>query len=128
LFIDDEATLRELMQVMLERDGHQVEAPDGGKAGVDAFRAARNRNEPFDVVITDLGMPYMDGREVAAAVKRESPDTPVIILTGWGAFMQDSSDLPVHVDGLLSKPPRIGEIRAMLRRVVRQSHNQTNPA
>jgi signal transduction histidine kinase/ActR/RegA family two-component response regulator len=127
LFIDDEATLRELMQNLLGRDGHHVETPDGGRAGVEAFRAARNRNEPFDVVITDLGMPYMDGREVAAAVKRESPGIPVVMLTGWGAFMKEDNDLPMHVDGLLSKPPRIGEIRAMLRRVVRQPNNQTNP-
>jgi signal transduction histidine kinase/ActR/RegA family two-component response regulator len=128
LFIDDEATLRELMQKMLGRDGHQVEAPDGGRAGVEAFRAARNRNEPFDVVITDLGMPYMDGREVAAAIKRESPGMPVVMLTGWGAFMKEDNDLPMHVDGLLSKPPHIGEIRAMLHRVVRQPNKRTNPA
>jgi CheY-like chemotaxis protein len=123
LFIDDEAILRELMQNLLGRDGHQVVAPDGGRAGVEAFRAARNRNEPFDVVITDLGMPYMDGREVAAAIKHESPGMPVVMLTGWGAFMKEDNDLPMHVDGLLSKPPRIGDIRAMLRRVVRQPNH-----
>jgi YesN/AraC family two-component response regulator len=103
-------------------------APDGGRAGVEAFRAARNRNEPFDVVITDLGMPYMDGREVAAAIKRESPGIPVVMLTGWGAFMKEDNDLPMHVDGLLSKPPRIGDIRAMLRRVVRQPDHRTSTA
>ena len=128
LFIDDEATLRELMQTLLGRDGHQVETPDGGMAGLEAFRAARKRNEPFDIVITDLGMPYMDGREVAAAVKRESPDTPVVMLTGWGAFMKEDNDMPMHVDGLLGKPPRIGEIRSMLRRVVHRPDNQTKRA
>jgi signal transduction histidine kinase/CheY-like chemotaxis protein len=120
LFIDDEAALRELMQNILGRDGHQVVTPDGGRAGVEAFRAARSRNEPFDVVITDLGMSYMDGREVAAAIKHESPGMPVVMLTGWGAFMKQDNDLPMHVDGLLSKPPRINDIRTMLRRVVRQ--------
>ena len=128
LFIDDEATLRELMQNLLGRDGHQVVAPDGGRAGVEAFRAARNRNEPFDVVITDLGMPYMDGREVAAAIKHESPGMPVVMLTGWGAFMKQDNDLPMHVDGLLSKPPRIGDIRAMLRRVVHRPNHRKKPA
>jgi CheY-like chemotaxis protein len=128
LYIDDEAALRELMQNILRRDGHHVVTPDGGRAGVEAFRAACNRNEPFDVVITDLGMPYMDGREVAAAIKHESPGMPVVMLTGWGAFMKQDNDLPMHVDGLLSKPPRIGDIRAMLRRVVRQPNHRTNPA
>ena len=117
LFIDDEPALRHLMRKILTRDGHQVEAPDGGRAGVEAFRVARERKEPFDVVITDLGMPYMDGHEVAAAVKHESPGTPVVMLTGWGAFMKDDGTLPAHVDGVLSKPPHIHEIRNMLRRV-----------
>jgi CheY-like chemotaxis protein/anti-sigma regulatory factor (Ser/Thr protein kinase) len=117
LFIDDEPTLRHLMLKILAHDGHQVEAPDGGRAGVDAFLAARDRGEPFDVVITDLGMPYMDGHEVAAAVKHESPGTPVVMLTGWGAFMKDDGALPAHVDGVLSKPPRVGEIRNILRSV-----------
>jgi signal transduction histidine kinase/ActR/RegA family two-component response regulator/HAMP domain-containing protein len=117
LFIDDEPALRHLMRKILARDGHQVEVPDGGRAGVEAFRAARERGEPFDVVITDLGMPYMDGHEVAAAVKHESPGTPVVMLTGWGAFMRDDGALPAHVDGVLSKPPHIQEIRNMLRSV-----------
>jgi DNA-binding response OmpR family regulator len=117
LFIDDEPALRHLMRKILARDGHQVEVPDGGRAGVEAFRAARDRGEPFDVVITDLGMPYMDGHEVAAAVKHESPGTPVVMLTGWGVFMRDDGALPAHVDGVLSKPPHIQEIRNMLRSV-----------
>jgi signal transduction histidine kinase/ActR/RegA family two-component response regulator/HAMP domain-containing protein len=117
LFIDDEPALRQLMQKILARDGHHVETPDGGRAGVEALRAALNREEPFDVVITDLGMPYMDGHEVAAAVKHESPGTPVVMLTGWGVFMKDDGALPAHVDGILSKPPHVDELRNMLRHV-----------
>ena len=117
LFVDDEPALRNLMQKILARDGHQVETPDGGHAGVEIFRAARSRGKPFDVVITDLGMPYMDGHEVAAAIKRESPGTPVVMLTGWGVFMKEDGALPAHVDGILSKPPQLDEIRTMLRSV-----------
>jgi signal transduction histidine kinase/ActR/RegA family two-component response regulator len=118
LCIDDEPVLRELLQKILRRDGHQSEVADGGQAGIEAFRAARHRNEPFDVIFTDLGMPYVDGREVVAAVKRESPGTPVVMLTGWGAFMKADGSAPAEIDGLLSKPPSIKEIREMLRRVV----------
>lgn len=120
LCVDDEPLLRELVQEMLERDGHSVETADGGPAGVEAFRAARRDDKPFDVVVTDLGMPYMDGREVAATIKRESPGTPVVMLTGWGAFMKDDADAVAQADGILSKPPRIREIRAMLRKVVKK--------
>jgi signal transduction histidine kinase/ActR/RegA family two-component response regulator/HAMP domain-containing protein len=120
LCVDDEPPLRELIREMLERDGHKIEVTDGGRAGIEAFRAAQGRNQPFDAVITDLGMPYVDGREVAATVKRESPATPVIMLTGWGAFMKKDSASPSQVDGILSKPPHVAEIRAILRKIVKK--------
>jgi signal transduction histidine kinase/ActR/RegA family two-component response regulator/HAMP domain-containing protein len=117
LCIDDEPLLRELLKEILEREGHLVEVTDGGHAGVEAFRAAQGRGSPFDVVITDLGMPYVDGRQVAKMLKRESPTTPVIMLTGWGAFMKADGDLPSQIDGILSKPPRTRELRETLLRV-----------
>ncbi len=124
LCIDDEPLLRELVKEILERDGHRVEVTDGGHSGVQAFREANQRGTPFDVVITDLGMPYLDGRQVARTLKRESPQTPVIMLTGWGAFMNEDGDLPPQVDGVLSKPPRSRELREMLNRVTRQGRRQ----
>jgi signal transduction histidine kinase/ActR/RegA family two-component response regulator len=117
LCIDDEPLLRMLMKEMLESDGHTVEVADGGKAGLEAFRSAQARGEPFEVVITDLGMPYMDGREVARTVKGELPTTPVILLTGWGMFMRAEGDLPAQVDRVLSKPPRINDLRQALAQV-----------
>ncbi|HEY3761906.1 MAG TPA: ATP-binding protein [Verrucomicrobiae bacterium] len=120
LCVDDEPPLRELIREMLERDGHKIEVTDGGQAGIEAFRAAQQSNRPFDAVITDLGMPYVDGREVAATVKHESPNTPVIMLTGWGAFMKSDNSAPSEVDGILSKPPHVAEIRALLRKVVKK--------
>ena len=120
LCVDDEPPVRELIREMLERDGHKIEVTDGGKAGIDAFRAAQKRNQPFDAIITDLGMPYVDGREVAATVKRESPATAVIMLTGWGAFMKSDNSTPSQVDGILSKPPHLAEVRAVLRKVVKK--------
>jgi len=117
LCIDDEPLLRELLRNLLETDGHRVEVSDGGKAGLEAFRAAQQRGNPFDVVITDLGMPYLDGRQVAKALKRESPKTPVILLTGWGAFMKEDGQFPEQIDSVLSKPPRSRELRETLQRL-----------
>jgi len=114
LCIDDEPLLRELMKEILERDGHTVEVSDSGQSGLDEFRLARQRGRPFDLIITDLGMPYLDGRQVAKMVKQESPETPVVMLTGWGAFMKEDGNAPEQVDGILSKPPRTRELRAIL--------------
>lgn len=85
-----------------------------GQAAIDAFREALAGADPFAVVITDLGMPYVDGRHVARAVKQMSPATPVIILTGWGQRMTDEGDLPDHVGRVLSRPPRLRELNAAL--------------
>jgi CheY-like chemotaxis protein len=121
LCIDDEPLLRELMQQLLERDGHQVVTADSGQGGVSAFRTASEAGRAFDVVFTDLGMPYFDGRQVAKVIKRESPSTPIIMLTGWGAFMKEDGEIPPQVDGILSKPPRSKEIRETLQRVLHRS-------
>lgn len=117
LCIDDEPLLRELLREMLEREGHSVSLADGGQNGVDEFRAAAEKNRPFDVVLTDLGMPYFDGRQVAKVIKQESPHTPVIMLTGWGSFMKEDGEMPEQVAGILTKPPRSNELREMLRRI-----------
>jgi CheY-like chemotaxis protein len=116
LCIDDEPLVRELVKEMLERDGHRVEVSDCGQSGLDEFRQAGERKRPFDVVITDLGMPYLDGRQVARAIKLESPETPVIMLTGWGAFMKEDGEAPNQVDCILSKPPRSKDLREALSR------------
>ena len=116
LCIDDEPLLRELIKQILERDGHEVEVSDNGQSGLDEFRIARDRGRPFDVVITDLGMPYLDGRQVAKALKQESPATLIIMLTGWGAFLEEDGDTLEEVDGVLSKPPRARELREALSR------------
>jgi signal transduction histidine kinase/ActR/RegA family two-component response regulator len=121
LCIDDEPALRILIHEMLLRDGHNIEMADGGQAGIDTFRSALERKEPFDVVVTDLGMPMVDGNAVARSIKSDSPTTPVIMLTGWGVFLKNDGDIPSEVDGILSKPPRIKEIRAMLRKVLKKA-------
>ncbi|MGH7942292.1 MAG: ATP-binding protein [Limisphaerales bacterium] len=121
LCIDDEPALRLLIREMLLRDGHNIELADGGQAGIDAFRAALQREAPFDVVMTDLGMPLVDGNAVARTIKSESSSTPVVMLTGWGVFLKNDGDVPSEVDGILSKPPRIKEIRSMLRRVTNRA-------
>ena len=98
----------------LENDGHFVTSADGGQEGINAFEAAHQSREPFSVVITDLGMPYVDGRKVSAAVKTLSPKTPVILFTGWGQRLLAERDIPQHVDRVLNKPPKLHDLRAAL--------------
>jgi signal transduction histidine kinase/CheY-like chemotaxis protein len=114
LLVDDDPLLLKSLRNTLEADGHIVATANGGDAGIDAFRAAQHRGEPFASVITDLGMPNVDGRKVANAIKDASPTTPVIMLTGWGRRLMSEEDVPLHVDRLLSKPPKLRELRVAL--------------
>jgi DNA-binding NarL/FixJ family response regulator len=66
------------------------------------------------VVITDLGMPHVDGRKVASTIKASVPGTLVLMLTGWGRRLVAEGDIPPGVDGVLSKPPKLVELRAAL--------------
>ncbi len=114
LLVDDDPLLIKSLRDALEGDGHLVTAADGGQRGIDEFTAAQQRGAPFALVITDLGMPYVDGRKVAASVRAASPSTPVILLTGWGRRLLAENDIPPHVDRVLGKPPKLIELRAAL--------------
>ncbi len=117
LCIDDEPLLRKALQEVLENEGHNVTLADGGASGLDAFRTAHQSGTPFDVVITDLGMPDLDGRRVAEEIKEIASQTPVIMLTGWGYRMQVEDSMPSGVDLMLSKPPMIDKLTQALAQV-----------
>jgi CheY-like chemotaxis protein/anti-sigma regulatory factor (Ser/Thr protein kinase) len=120
LIVDDDPLLLKSLCDSLELDGHLVVTANGGQAGIEAFQVVRRPAEAFDVVITDLGMPYVDGRKVAAAVKAVAEAPPVILLTGWGQRLLADGEVPPHVDRVLSKPPKLRELRAALAQLTLQ--------
>jgi PAS domain S-box-containing protein len=114
LIVDDDPLIIEALQNALQSDGHRVSVADGGQAGIDTFIAAEKGHEPFELVITDLGMPYVDGRKVVSAIRATSQTTPIILLTGWGQRVNAENDAPHGVNRVLSKPPRLRELRIAL--------------
>jgi DNA-binding response OmpR family regulator len=116
LIVDDDPQLLNSLRDALESDGHEVVTANGGQAGINAFVESHADGRPFPVVITDLGMPHVDGRRVASTIKTSVPETIVLMLTGWGRRMVAEGDLPAAVDEILSKPPRIADLRAALAR------------
>ncbi|HWB60485.1 MAG TPA: ATP-binding protein, partial [Chthoniobacteraceae bacterium] len=114
LAVDDDPVVIESLRHILEDDGHVVTSANDGREGIAEFMAALERGEPFAAVITDLGMPYVDGRQVANTVKKLAPGTPVILLTGWGQRLVADGEVPANVDRVLTKPPRLRELRRAL--------------
>jgi len=114
LIADDDPLIIESLQSVLASEGNYVSCADGGQKAIDMFNAAVATDARFEAVITDLGMPYVDGRKVAAAIKAASPTTPVILLTGWGQRLLADDEIPPGVDHVLSKPPKLRELRGLL--------------
>lgn len=114
LFVDDDPTVLQSLRDILVHEGHSIVVAEGGPQGVAEYRNARARGEPFSAVITDLGMPHMDGEKVAAAIKSEDPRVPVILLTGWGDRLTSGDGAPRNVDRVLGKPPKLTALRLVL--------------
>jgi CheY-like chemotaxis protein/anti-sigma regulatory factor (Ser/Thr protein kinase) len=119
LLIDDDPIIIKALEDSLAGDGHVTVSANGGQAGLDAFARAHGSNHPFDLVVTDLGMPTVDGRRVAEGIKALSSATPVVMLTGWGSRMIAEKETPPCVDRVLGKPPKLQELRSAIRQLVR---------
>lgn len=119
LVVDDDPVLLKSLREVLESDGHSVVTANGGEEGIEAFESGRDVAGGFSLVITDLGMPRVDGRQVATAVKAVSASTPVVMLTGWGRRLAADGEMPANVDRMLSKPPQLRELRAALSELTR---------
>ncbi len=111
LVVDDDPVLIRSLRDILENDGHDVTCAGSGQEGIKLFRVSLEKQKPFAIVFTDLGMPGVDGRQVAAAIKALSPHTPVIMLTGWGERMVEEGEVPADVNQILSKPPKLRDLR-----------------
>jgi signal transduction histidine kinase/ABC-type amino acid transport substrate-binding protein/ActR/RegA family two-component response regulator len=114
LCIDDDETICNTLEEILQMDGHSVVTAGSGEEGLAIFRSQQEGKKTFDIVITDLGMPYMDGEQVAQAIKHDSPSCPVILLSGWGNFMISNGEKPKDVDWVMGKPPKLSNLRTAL--------------
>jgi len=113
LLIDDDSRVLEAIGAMLQSEGHFLTKSLGGKEGLAVFA----RTE-YDLVITDLGMPEVNGWEVAARIKSTSPDTPVVFLTGWGAEIAAERLSELGVDAIIQKPCKLGVLRQTIDQVL----------
>ena len=71
----------------------------------------------FDLIVTDRAMPEMGGDELAAAIERLSPNTPVIMLTGFGDLMEAKGEHPAGVDVVVGKPVTLDALADAIRQV-----------
>jgi CheY-like chemotaxis protein len=119
LLVDDLEPVVKVLARGLELVGHKVFPCLSGTRAVELFRASQ-----FDVVICDLGMPDMNGWQVAKTLKEMAeemnrPRTPFILLTGWGGQIRQQETMTKYgVDSVLEKPIDTSELTRMIRRVI----------
>lgn len=119
LLVDDEAPLRGFLKRGLEIDGHAVAtAVDGG----DAMDVLADAEGAFDLVLTDIRMPIMDGIALALAAKAEYPDLLIVLMTGFAEQRERARNLDAIVEDVLTKPFSLAEVRATVARVLEARH------
>jgi signal transduction histidine kinase len=114
LLVDDDELVRETHTEVLQAGGHQVVAVSNGDDAVDRCRA-----EAFDLVITDMSMPGMNGLELATEVKRQRPNLPVALLSGWAMQELEEKVKQAGIDYILVKPCLMENLLAVVQRAAR---------
>ncbi len=115
LFVDDEETLAQLGVEILEPSGYKVTVKTGGPEALAAFRA---EPQAFDLVITDMTMPQLTGKELAAEIKAIRKDIPIILCTGFSELVNERSAREAGVDEFLMKPYTVIDLLRKIRAVM----------
>ena len=99
LVVDDEESIRDLLRLVLTGQGYSVVTASGGEEAIEYLEA-----QPFDLVITDLVMPTVNGVEVLRAAKRIDPNFPVIVITGYPSVETVTELVRLGAGDYLTKP------------------------
>ena len=109
LVVDDEKMVRSVTAKLLRLKGHTVEEAESGFHALDLLA-----DHPFDLVVTDLGMPEMSGSELAYRVRQHHPNLPILLLTGH----TDAEDQSEHVDVVVKKPFQVDALEQTIQRLL----------
>jgi CheY-like chemotaxis protein len=110
LLVDDESDNLEVLEELLEMEGHRVETAASGKAAVERFQ----RGERYDLVLCDVGMPQMSGWQVVRELRRIAPSARIWLLTGWANEISEHDPRLGDVQGVLGKPLDMDQLRSLL--------------
>jgi two-component system NtrC family response regulator len=115
LLIDDDASLRRVIEYSLKEHGYDVQAAESGEQGLQRFGQGR-----FDAVITDITMPGMNGMEVLRQVQEASPGLPVIVITAYGTIESAVEAMRLGAYDYVTKPfPSKDELHLRLQRALK---------
>jgi len=109
LIVDDEPLVCQTVQMLLQGVGYIVEAAKSGSEALKLFEPGK-----FDMIFTDYLMPGMKGDQLAANIKRRSPEQPVVMLTAFPEKLQCSECPLGGVDSIICKPFELDTLRSII--------------
>ena len=115
LFVDDEKGAVDAIQLMLENLGYNVTART---SSIEALELFRNKPDAFDLVITDMTMPNMTGKDLAKELMSFRSDIPIILCTGFSEKIDERRALEMGISAFVMKPIVIREIANTIRQVL----------
>ena len=116
LVVDDEKKIRHILQLMLGREGFRTEQAENGKEALDILKQKR-----FDMVITDLKMPKMDGMSLLEEVKKIDPDFPIVVITAYGTIENAVEAMQKGAIDYITKPFEEEKILITVKRCLKLS-------
>jgi CheY-like chemotaxis protein len=119
LLAEDEDSLRELVARALTQDGHEVVANCDGAAALDALLRDGGR---YDLLLTDIRMPVMDGIALALAASRDYPALPILLMTGYADQRERAAGLELLIRDVIAKPFTLAAICGAVRDALAQKH------
>ena len=122
MIVDDEESMREFLTIMLHREGYQVDAVGDGAQAV-----SRLREQDYDLIISDIKMPRLDGFELLKFVKEHTPDTAMIMITAFSSTEEAVEAMKQGAYDYITKPFKNEEIRLIIKNALeRRSLRQEN--
>jgi len=115
LIAEDDEPVRGLVKRALEMDGHVVVAEADGAAALDQLMETRGA---FDLLLSDIRMPLMDGIALSLAAGRDFPDLPILLMTGFADQRERAHDLEAIIEDVVTKPFSLAEIRAAVEKTL----------
>ena len=125
LVVDDEATVRDVLTEALRAEGCEVVAAENGQVALKLFEDYRGE---FDAVFTDIGMPEMNGWELATAIRRRSENIALAIVSGWADAISCDTRNVVKADWVVSKPFDINRICEIANEIAERKRLLSFPA
>ncbi len=108
LIAEDEESIRSLLARALAQDGHEVVANSDGAEALDTIAREQGR---FDLLLTDIRMPVMDGIALALAAGRDYPRLPILLMTGFADQRERAHGLNALIHDIITKPFSLADLR-----------------